>query len=120
MKNSNFNFGTLLDNMKIFSTLKLLAIALTFTLSSYKSHAQFVVEPFVSTDEFIMETWFFKTIDESKRFSIFSLNEAKYNFESEDTSLLSYGLVGFDWLKGFGPVTGWRINNYNAAALAGL
>lgn len=120
MKNSNFNFATPSVTQKFNTLLKLTVLALIFSMSTQQSQAQFVAEPFVSSDEFILETWYFNTIDKNKRFSIFSLNEAKYNFDTEDTALLSYGLVGFDWIKGFGPVTGWRINNYGAAALAGL
>lgn len=99
-------------------TVVLLSFAFLFTTKS--TYAQFVVEPFVSDDAFILESWYFNTIDKSKRFSIFSLNEATYDFDTKNSSVLSYGLVGFDLVKGFGPVTGWRISPYSAAALVGL
>jgi hypothetical protein len=120
MENSTFNIATQLLTNTCHLFTKLLVFAFIYVFGTQQSQAQFVAEPFVNDDDFILETWYFNTIDEGKRFSIFNLNEAKYSFETEASSLLSYGLVGYDWVKGFGPVVGWRINPYAAAALAGI
>ena len=119
MQKSTFNFTTQQSSLNNYA-IKLLIFGIIWLFNTQKSHAQFVVEPFVSADEFILESWYFNTIDKHKRVSIFNLNEAKYNFDSEQSALLSYGLVGYDLFKGFGPVAGWRINQYAAAALAGI
>ena len=91
-----------------------------FAFSGFKSSAQFVVEPFVSNEDLINASWYFKTIDDAQKLIIFSLNESKYNFESEASSVFSYGVMGYDLAKGFGPAVGWRITPYSAAALAGI
>ena len=36
---------------------------------SQKSYAQFVLEPFISEDNLIIESWLFKEIDEQKKFN---------------------------------------------------
>jgi hypothetical protein len=95
-------------------------LCLAFFCTTHQSFAQFVLEPFVSPDEFILESWYFNTIDENKRFSIFNLNEAKYNFESESSSAFSYGILGYDLVGGFGPLIGWRVSSASAAALTGV
>lgn len=105
-----------MKNLKV----KLILICCAYFLTSQQSLAQFVIEPFVSDENLILESWYFNTIDKSKRLSIFSLNEANYNYDSESTSFLSYGVVGFDLIKGLGPVAGWRFSQYSSAALAGL
>lgn len=87
---------------------------------SQKSHAQFVLEPFISEDNLIIESWLFKEIDEQKKFNLFSLNESDYDFDTENSTFLSYSVFGYDWIKGFGPVLGYRFLESYAAALGGI
>ena len=96
-----------------------LLIICCFALSQ-KSFSQFVIEPFVSNDQLILESWYFNTIDESKRLSVFALNESIYDYDTESSSLLSFGMFGYDWIKGFGPIAGWRLSEQSSAALGGL
>ncbi len=110
----------LTSNNRLKSIVKSVLFLTLLIVSQRQAQAQFVLEPFVSNDDFILESWYFKTIDESKRFSVFALNEAKFNFDTDQSTVLSYGLVGFDWKGGFGPVTGWRASENGTAALAGF
>jgi hypothetical protein len=100
--------------------VKFILFCCAFFFIMHQSFAQFVVEPFVSSEDFILESWYFNTIDKSERLSIFALSEAKYNFDTEQSSVLSLGNIGYNWKKGFGPVVGWRISSASAAALAGI
>ena len=118
MKNLKSELITGIKNTK--TKVRFIVFSVAFFFIIHQGFAQFVVEPFVSNDNLILESWYFNTIDESKRFSIFSLNEAKYDFDTKQSSVLSYGIIGFDLKKGFGPMAGWRISQYSAAALAGL
>lgn len=106
-------------NIKFHSTV-LFVFSLFFFITAFESKAQFVLEPFVSEESLILESWYFNTIDESQRLSIFNLNEAKYTFETNESSVFSYGIMGYNLAGGFGPMAGWRVTNYSAAALAGL
>ena len=87
---------------------------------SQQSFSQYVLEPFVSDDNMILESWYYNTITESKRLSLFNLNEVNYNYDTESSSLLSYGVLGYDLAKGFGPIVGWRLSALSSATLAGV
>ena len=96
-------------------------LALSLILgSSLQGFSQFVVEPFVGDDNIVIESWFFKTIDEKGKFNVFNLNEAIYDFDTETTSFLSYAVFGYDLKKGFGPALGWRFTEPDGAALGGV
>ncbi len=105
------------QNRRSFKTIYL---GVGLFLLALQSSAQFVVEPFVSGDKFILESWYFNTVDEAHRLSIFTLNEASYDYNTENTSILSYGVVGYDLKGGFGPVGGWRMSQQGSAAIAGV
>ena len=108
------------DTTKVAILKRMILLGAIYLFTAPVSFAQFVIEPFVSEDNLILESWYFNTIDQSKRLSVFSLNEINHNYDTESTSFLSYGVVGFDWKKGFGPIVGWRFSPYTAAALAGV
>ena len=121
MKNLKVNNNNLVAILKVTGMkAKLMILCCAFFFISQQSQAQFILEPFVGNDDFILESWYYNSINESKSLSIFSLNEARHNFETESNSFLSYGVLGYDWKKGFGPIIGWRISPYSAAALAGF
>jgi hypothetical protein len=117
---------TVLQNQKnnqkkaILNALKVFAFGLIIMMQSQKASAQFVVEPFVSEDNFILESWIYKSIDQNRKFSIFSLNEFNHNYDTNSTSFLSYGILGYDVKKGFGPAIGWRTTANRTSALGGL
>ncbi len=100
--------------------IRVILLCISGWVLSHQTSAQFVLEPFASKDNLILESWYYNSIDEARRLSIFNLNEANYNYETGGTSFLSYGVVGFNWKKGFGPITGWRLTAASSAALAGL
>ncbi|MEO1022885.1 MAG: hypothetical protein AAFW89_10090 [Bacteroidota bacterium] len=98
----------------------LLFILFLLSLGQGKAYAQFVIEPFVASEQTVVETWAFKTIDPNKQFNVFNLNEAAYDHDRETTSLFSYTVFGVDIKKGFGPALGWRFTPGYAAFLGGL
>lgn len=82
--------------------------------------AQTTLETFAGTDEMIIEAWFFKPLTEDYKFTIFSLNDAVINYDTEESEFVSYTVLGYDAWKGFGPVVGGRIFDSRASALAGI
>lgn len=117
---------TLIHNSKAnqtsihFNKAKLLFLGLFIFFNAFKSSAQFVLEPFSGKDDFILESWYFNTIDSARKVSLFALNEVKYNYDAKQSNLLSYGLIGYDLKNGFGVVSGWRISEHSTSALAGF
>ncbi|BFP43153.1 hypothetical protein FGF1_39980 [Flavobacteriaceae bacterium GF1] len=85
-----------------------------------KNSAQTTIETFSNTDGMIIEAWFFKPLTEDYKFTIFSLNDAVIDYDTEVTEFVSYTVLGYDAWKGFGPVLGGRVFDGRASALAGI
>ncbi|WP_422083656.1 hypothetical protein [Ulvibacterium sp.] len=84
------------------------------------STAQTTIETFAGTDELIIEAWFFKPLSRDYKFTIFSLNDAVIEYDTEEAEFVSYTIIGYDVWKGFGPVSGGRVFDGRASALAGI
>ncbi|PRX54602.1 hypothetical protein [Flagellimonas meridianipacifica] len=91
-----------------------------FIAFTQKSFSQTTIESFFATEEMVVETWFFRPLTEDYKLSIFSLNDAVIDYETEDASLVSYTVLGYDLWKGFGPVVGGRFFDGRASTLAGV
>ncbi|UOY06503.1 hypothetical protein L0P88_21585 [Muricauda sp. SCSIO 64092] len=85
-----------------------------------KNQAQTTIETFSDTDGMIIEAWFFKPLTEDYKFTIFSLNDAVIDYDSETAEFVSYTVLGYDAWKGFGPVLGGRVFDGRTSALAGI
>ena len=63
----------------------------------------------LSTPEAIeVEASTFKPLDDAYKFTIFSLNQADYDYKSKKTSFMTYSILSYDLYKGFGPTVGAR------------
>ncbi|MEM8907203.1 MAG: hypothetical protein AAGD05_05090 [Bacteroidota bacterium] len=105
--------------MRILSTSSLFLVAF-FLLLALPTGAQTVVEAAFSAEELIIETWWVKALDNKYKWSLFNLNEANYNWDTQATSFVSYAVLGYDAWKGLGPALGYRISGARASLLAGL
>ncbi|UJH66090.1 hypothetical protein [Allomuricauda sp. SCSIO 65647] len=92
-------------------------LLLTFTPNNY---SQTTLETFFGMEEMVVESWFFKPLTENYEWSIFILSDAVIDYETEEASLVSYTVLGYDVWKGFGPVSGGRFFDGRASALAGV
>ena len=84
-----------------------------------KAKAQNVIEAYLGEDFFNLETWLTKSFDKEYRISLFNLNTAEHNFDAEETTFMSYSIVSYNWLKGFGPAVGTRLLKDRWVALGG-
>lgn len=84
------------------------------------SFAQTTLEAFTTPDNLTLEGWFFKPLTEDYKLTLFSLNEAILAYDTEETTFVSYNVIGYDVWKGFGPVIGARILEGRGSALAGI
>lgn len=89
-------------------------------LPDLQSQAQTIVETAVTDDNLFFEAWLAKPIDKDYKFVLFNLNTAEYNFDSEETIFMSYTIVSYDWIKGFGPALGTRLLKDRAVGLGGV
>lgn len=102
--------------------MKLKIVLGLFALVSFiqNSFSQTTIESFFATEEMVVESWFFKPLTEDYKLSIFSLNDAIIDYKTEDASLVSYTVLGYDVWKGFGPVVGGRFFDGRASTLTGV
>jgi len=104
--------------MKAFTRLLLTVIILLVVRTVLVG--QTVFETTSTNDNFLMESWWVKPFDSAYKFSLFNLNTAEYNYESEESLLMSYSIVSYNAFKGFGPALGTRILSNKLVSLGGI
>ena len=104
--------------MKVTYRITLALFVLAFSWSY--SFSQTIFETASTDENFLAETWWVKPFDPGYTFTLFNLNTAEYNYDLEESLLMSYSVVSFNAFKGFGPAIGKRILPGELAALGGL
>ena len=99
---------------------KHLVFCIAFLVFANKNYAQISIEASSSDENFIVEAWWFKTLEINPKFNIFSLNEAIHNYEIKETQYMNYTVIGYEINKGFGPVVGARFLENRVSGLAGI
>lgn len=102
------------------NALKKAGLVLALVLVGILAKAQTIVEPSVTEEDLLVESWWIKPLDQKYKWAFFNLTEAKYNYDSEQTSFLNYSVVGYNLYKGIGPAVGTRFLANEASALAGV
>lgn len=104
--------------MKVFYSI-LLACFIIIFFKSY-SFGQTVIEAASTDENFFLEMWWVKSFDPEYKLTLFNLNTAEYNYDLEESILMSYSVVSYDAFKGFGPAVGTRVLSDRLVALGGL
>ncbi len=84
------------------------------------SIAQNVFETASTKDNFLIESWWVKPFDLEYKFTIFNLSAAEYNYESGQVGFMSYSILNYNVIKGFGPAIGTRLLPDKLVPLGGL
>ncbi|MBP2831094.1 hypothetical protein J8281_02740 [Aquimarina sp. U1-2] len=100
--------------------LKQIGFFCLFFAFAKANYAQTTLEAFTTADNLTLEGWFFKPLNEDYKLTLFSLNEAIVEYNTEETTFVSYNVIGHNVWKGFGPVVGARILEGRGSALAGI
>ena len=104
--------------MKVIYSIALAWLIVVF-FTSY-SFGQTVFEAASTDENFFVETWWVKPFDPEYKWTLFNLNTAEYNYDLEESILMSYSVVSYDAFKGFGPAVGTRALSDRLVALGGL
>lgn len=111
-----------MNAVKIYSTI--LFIVLISIGGYFKTYAQNNIEILTTPEALEVEASIFKPLDSAYKFSVFNLNQADYNYNTKQTTFMTYAIVSYDAYKGFGPTVGARLirNEFlnKAVALGGV
>ncbi|WKN41499.1 hypothetical protein [Tunicatimonas pelagia] len=99
------------------STLLFLLVGFIIHVPLY---GQTVLETAATDENLIVETWWIKPFDDEYKLSLFSLNTAEYNYDSEESIFMSYSLLNYNLFKNWGPAVGTRLLPDRAVALSGV
>lgn len=84
---------------------KTLIIVIFFTL---KLSAQSNLKVSINDDDIDMSLTLFKPLTQDYKLSLFSLNEAGYNYNKKQTEYMTYNIISYDLYKGLAPTIGTR------------